>query len=90
MRLIVRSTHARSYSFESFCTSPSGKWQDVNTNVQWCSLVKTSLGSTRMILAGEVDCVRPQAGQPPRVDDFIELKTNMIISSQRDEVNFEK
>jgi len=33
---------------------------DVNTNVQWCSVVRTKLGDTRMILGGEVDCVRGQ------------------------------
>lgn len=31
---------------------------DVDTNVQWCSVVKTKLGGTRMVLGGEVDCVR--------------------------------
>ena len=31
---------------------------DVNTNVQWCSVVRTKLGDTRMVLGGEVDCVR--------------------------------
>ena len=54
------------YSFESFCTreesSPpdtgDGWGGDVNTNVQWCSVVKTKLGNTRIIIGGEVDCVR--------------------------------
>ena len=30
---------------------------DVDTNVQWCSVVKTKLGDTRMVIGGEVDCV---------------------------------
>ena len=57
----------RSYSFESFCTSPcahppepatrDGWGGDVNTNVQWCAVVKASLGDLRMVLGGEVDCV---------------------------------
>ena len=53
------------YSFESFCTSSSpvvGRRQgwggDVDTNVQWCSVVKTKLGDTRLLIGGEVDCVR--------------------------------
>ena len=62
------------YSFESYCTSESppdshssagvqathalGWGGDVNTNIQWCSVVRTKLGETRMILGGEVDCVR--------------------------------
>lgn len=58
------------YAFESYCTSetptrtqknpahPLGWGGDVNTNVQWCSVVRTKLGDTRMLLGGEVDCVR--------------------------------
>lgn len=54
------------YAFESWCTSdrPSpassaGRWGgDVNTNAQWCSVVKTKLGDTRIVIGGEVDCVR--------------------------------
>ena len=30
----------------------------MDTNVQWCSVVKTKLGDTRMVIGGEVDCVR--------------------------------
>lgn len=60
------------YAFESYCTSdsptrapesapkdaPPGWSGDVDTNVQWCSVVRTKLGDTRLILGGEVDCVR--------------------------------
>ena len=57
------------YSFESYCTSSTpdpkddphrvGSWSgDVDTNVQWCSVAKTKLGETRLIIGGEVDCVR--------------------------------
>lgn len=56
------------YAFESWCTSDTpvqppnrqaGGWGgDVDTNVQWCSVVKTKLGKTRMVIGGEVDCVR--------------------------------
>ncbi|KAL0574768.1 decapping endonuclease targeting mRNA [Marasmius crinis-equi] len=31
---------------------------DVNTNVQWCSVVKTKLGDLRILIGGEVDCVK--------------------------------
>ncbi|BGP63505.1 decapping endonuclease targeting mRNA [Rhodotorula toruloides] len=86
------------YSFESFCTtsssSPSAATEEFsvpNTNVQWCSVVKTSLGEFRTIVGGEVDCVRPGADKE-RIGtrDFVELKTNLVIQSQRDEVNFER
>lgn len=59
------------YSFEAWCTSsrpyqpetlpghPSGWSGDVDTNVQWCSVVKSKLGDTRIVIGGEVDCARP-------------------------------
>lgn len=93
------------YSFESFCTTSSPtpttslssasaaaeEFSVPNTNVQWCSVVKTSLGEFRTIVGGEVDCVRPGADKE-RIEtrDFVELKTNLVIQSQRDEVNFER
>ena len=58
------------YSFESWCTSsrpgvperihghPIGWGGDVDTNVQWCSVVKTKLDDHRLVIGGEVDCVR--------------------------------
>ena len=57
------------YSFESYCTSSSphksnlpgyapGWSGDVDTNIQWCSVVKTKLADTRLLIGGEVDCVR--------------------------------
>lgn len=95
------------YSFESYCTTsdPSAShtteaFQVPNTNVQWCSVVKTNLGGVRTIVGGEVDCVLPPppgvsqerfaAAQRRTTDGYVELKTNMVIQSQRDEVNFER
>ena len=58
------------YAFESYCSSstlnpsednarlPNGWSGDVDTNVQWCSVVKTKLGDHRLLIGGEVDCVR--------------------------------
>jgi RAT1-interacting protein len=61
------------YSFESWSTSshpdqretirgdarhPHGWGGDVDTNVQWCAVVKTKLGNDRLVIGGEVDCVR--------------------------------
>ena len=44
---------------------PHGWGGDVDTNVQWCSVVKTKLGGTRIVLGGEVDCVRGQCSPVP-------------------------
>ncbi|CAL1717182.1 unnamed protein product [Somion occarium] len=86
------------YAFESYCTSstpaPSkgtaaGTWGgDVNTNVQWCSVVKTKLGDTRIVIGGEVDCVRGHF--TGNTDSFVELKTSLIIRGAQDEAHFEK
>ncbi|KAF6754568.1 RAI1 like PD-XK nuclease-domain-containing protein [Ephemerocybe angulata] len=87
------------YAFESYCTSdaptrqqqpgvPSGWGGDVNTNVQWCSVVRTKLGDTRIVIGGEVDCVRGR--YTGRTDTFVELKTSMAIRGQNDEARFEK
>jgi len=72
-----RSQTYYGYAFESYCTTdapqerqprgpaypgaPPGWGGDVDTNVQWCSVVRTKLGDTRMIIGGEVDCVRGPA-----------------------------
>ncbi|KAH7920240.1 RAI1-domain-containing protein [Leucogyrophana mollusca] len=85
------------YAFESYCTSSSchdspadvpGWSGDVDTNVQWCSVVKTKLGDTRMIIGGEVDCVRGK--YTGGTDNFVELKTSMAIRNPHDESKFEK
>ncbi|SCZ95270.1 BZ3500_MvSof-1268-A1-R1_Chr11-2g03396 [Microbotryum saponariae] len=88
------------YSFEAFSTrSPQSTssytnptFEPPNTNVQWCSIVKTNLGGFRMFLGGEVDCLRAgwTEADSIRTDDFVELKTNIVISSQRDEMMFER
>ncbi|GAA6061531.1 hypothetical protein JCM10212_004521 [Sporobolomyces blumeae] len=93
------------YSFESFCTTPppgreprdepsridGSEFSVPNTNVQWCSVVKTNLGGFRSIIGGEVDCVRPGTNLDAiQTHDFIELKTNIAIQSTRDEANFER
>lgn len=79
------------YSFESYCCHAKrilhrgdDPWDgDVNTNVQWCSVVKTKLGATRLVIGGEVDAVDPRTSAP------VEVKTSMQIRSLRDEERFE-
>ncbi|GAA5991864.1 hypothetical protein JCM5350_002731 [Sporobolomyces pararoseus] len=86
------------YSFESYSTTsasvPASTHDDFsipNTNVQWCSVVKTNLAGFRMIIGGEVDCVQPETDlNKIETKDFIELKTNILIQSERDEANFER
>ncbi|KDN41152.1 RAI1-domain-containing protein [Tilletiaria anomala UBC 951] len=77
------------YSFESYFSSgPSpdsncSVWSgDVNTNEQWCQVVKTKLGRARLLIGGEVDCVGSKG-------EMVELKTSMLIRNARDEERFE-
>lgn len=81
-----RNQHA---SGSSSGTSGAVGWGgDVDTNVQWCSVVKTKLGDTRIIIGGEVDCVR--GGYTGNTDNFVELKTSLSIRGAQDEARFEK
>ncbi|KZT50616.1 RAI1-domain-containing protein [Calocera cornea HHB12733] len=85
------------YAFESYCTvdHPSqepivGSHEpDVNTNMQWCSVVQTNLGPWNLVLGGEVDCVR---GRYTGKNDgnYVELKTSAVVRSDRDGKNFER
>ncbi|KAI6039831.1 hypothetical protein EDC04DRAFT_3002799 [Pisolithus marmoratus] len=61
---------------------------DVNTNVQWCSVVKTKLADRRIIMGGEVDCVR--GTYSGKTDNYVELKTSLLIRNRSDEARFEK
>ncbi|KAI6165742.1 RAI1-domain-containing protein [Pisolithus thermaeus] len=91
------------YAFESYCTTsqPGGHhdvppdsqdfpgWGgDVNTNIQWCSVVKTKLADRRVIMGGEVDCVR--GTYYGKTDNYVELKTSLSLRNSSDEARFEK
>lgn len=108
------------YAFESYCTSetptrppadpdsehPPAWGGDIDTNVQWCSVVRTKLGDMRMVIGGEVDCVKSTSfhssvhrilkvflaieGEPGSADTLVELKTSMNIRGSYDESKFEK
>ncbi|KAI5798571.1 RAI1 like PD-XK nuclease-domain-containing protein [Pyronema domesticum] len=84
------------YKFESLATLPK-TWHEctreevdnrpnerVSNKAQFCSIVKTGLGDTKLILGGEVDAVwdvRPS---------YVELKTSKLPVNERDEVTFER
>jgi len=88
------------YAFESFCTSdhpsrpsqlprhPPGWGGDVDTNVQWCNIIKTKLADTRIVIGGEVDCARGQFRG--KTDNLVELKTSLTIRNAQDEARFEQ
>ncbi|CAG8584250.1 6308_t:CDS:2 [Funneliformis mosseae] len=64
----------------------------VNTNIQYCSVAKTTLGTKKLIMGAEVDClidIKPPHPENP-VGRYIELKTSKIIDSDRDKFVFER
>ncbi|KAE8214678.1 hypothetical protein CF327_g1950 [Tilletia walkeri] len=80
---------------------PPGWGGFINNNVQWCAICKTTLGSNRLVIGGEVDCIQPSAlskfssasallNTPfLNPDDFVELKTTAEIRTERDAERFE-
>ncbi|RPB13605.1 RAI1-domain-containing protein, partial [Morchella conica CCBAS932] len=94
------------YKFEALSTIP-GNWDEcprevieardeevVSNEAQFCSIVKTGFGDTRVVIGGEVDAVwnsNPPT-DPNNPPIYIELKTSKIIdlNNPRDGVNYER
>lgn len=67
--------------------APPGWGEDVNTNRQWCHIVKTRLGDTRIIIGGEVDCVESAATEANAArESVVELKTSMQPRNEQDQM----
>lgn len=83
------ATEVRQQQPDAFSSSePVGWGGEVNTNVQWCHIVKTRLGDSRVIIGGEVDCVETlpnDASGAPR-EGVVELKTNVTLRDAQDEM----
>ncbi|RFU26891.1 hypothetical protein B7463_g9439, partial [Scytalidium lignicola] len=62
----------------------------VNNHAQYCSVVRTGIGNTSIVIGGEVDGVwdeKPSDGMPA---NWIELKTSAEIRNDRDMISFER
>jgi len=90
------------YKFETLCLLPS-TWAEtpreyienreneiVNNHAQYCSVVKTGIGSTVMILGGEVDAVWDSKPTDDSPINWVELKTSADIRNDRDLTTFER
>ncbi|RDL35005.1 uncharacterized protein BP5553_06936 [Venustampulla echinocandica] len=64
--------------------------QLVRNHLQYCSVVRTGIGSTQMILGGEVDAVWDIKPPDDRPINWVELKTSADIRNDRDMLNFER
>jgi RAT1-interacting protein len=63
----------------------------VNNEAQYCSIVTTGIGSTSMILGGEVDAVL--GAKPDNPNDaipWVELKTAQQPTTQKDDIKYER
>ncbi|KAI8455887.1 RAI1 like PD-XK nuclease-domain-containing protein, partial [Phakopsora pachyrhizi] len=101
------------YSYENLVSClPSERIENVNTNIQWCSVVKTNLNRIKMIIGGEVDCIdmerykrlrrneelrsglerqdNEEEREAEEIDprDFVEIKTSMAISNEKQKRTF--
>ncbi|KAJ3223814.1 Dom-3 Z [Clydaea vesicula] len=63
----------------------------VNTNVQYCSVWKSSLGTNSMILGGEVDCLYSEnLVEHNHQKHYAELKTNKVFQHSWQRKSFER
>lgn len=90
------------YKFETLCLLPK-PWDQtsreyienrgnevVSNYAQYCSVVKTGIGNTSMVIGGEVDAIwdsKPTDGSPIA---WVELKTSADLRGDRDMVTFER
>ena len=63
----------------------------LNTNQEFCCIVKTRLGGHSLLYGAEVDGVKTQS-KPPwnNLEDFVELKTNRLIETNKQDNSFRR
>lgn len=67
--------------------------ETVSNQAQYCSVVRTGIGKTTMVIGGEVDAVwdaKPAPSDTKSGINWVELKTSVEIQSDRDFVAFER
>jgi RAT1-interacting protein len=62
----------------------------VNTNVQYCSVFKSRIGKHSVLLGAEVDCAMEEIQTKGDTNMYAELKTSRVIENPRQEQTFEK
>ncbi|KAI1612175.1 RAI1 like PD-XK nuclease-domain-containing protein [Exophiala viscosa] len=65
--------------------------QVVSNYSQYCSIVRTGLGNTKMVIGGEVDAVmdvKPDDKSLPV--NWVELKTTAAVINEREQIKFER
>ncbi|KAA8563743.1 hypothetical protein EYC84_011761 [Monilinia fructicola] len=91
------------YKFETLCLMPN-PWSEtsrdyienrdseiVNNHAQYCSIVKTKIGSNVLVIGGEVDGIyKGSKSEDGKSTEWVELKTSVTPRHRGDEQNFEK
>lgn len=89
------------YKFETLCllnkpwaetsreTIESRPETIVNNHAQYCSVVRTGIGGTILVLGGEVDALWDSKPEPGEPINWVELKTSVDPRSDRDMLNYE-
>lgn len=64
----------------------------VDTHVQFCSVVRTCLGSSEIVMGAEVDCMMADVkpSQTERQKSYVELKTNRVLTTDNQQRSFER
>lgn len=81
------------YKFEDYSTRPRTGLQEPNegpvSNIPcYCTVVRARLGSHLLLMSGETDCCMEGQAKPP--DNYVELKTNKVLMTERDRTSFER
>jgi RAT1-interacting protein len=65
--------------------------QPLNTNAEFCCVLKTKLAGKSLLYGAEVDALQKEC-QPPfrNLENFVELKTNRHIETERQNDSFLK
>lgn len=100
----IKKCEYSGYKFETVATIPH-PWKDVlrkcidsrhkkpvNNYEQFLSVIKTGIGPVKLVLAGEIDCCWDYIPEKTSSSllHYVELKTNKVIDSPPQILNFEK
>lgn len=90
------------YKFETLCLLPdiwavtsreyieNRENEIVNNHAQYCSIVRTGIGNSTLVIGGEVDAVWDRKPCDDGPINWVELKTSADIRNDRDMITFER
>ena len=90
IQMTVFDRHYNGFLTDSENSEPDPK-QQLDTNAEFCCVLKTRLGNHHLLYGAEIDAVKKNC-RPPwnNLQDFVELKTNRFIENERQQGNFKR